>query len=136
VAGHLAGLDEGQVVLVDALAHLDGQRDVAPGRLAGGCLHDGGEQVGLPGQGCSPAAPGDLGDGAAEVQVDVVRAVLLDDQAHRGTHGRRIHAVELHGTDVLVVVMGDDPHGHLVALHQCPGGDHFRHVQPSAVFAA
>ncbi len=136
VTGHPARLQVGQVVLVDALAHLDGQRDIALGRLADRGLHNAGEQVSLPGQRRSPALAGHLGHRAAEVQVDVVRAVLLHQHPHGPAHRTRVHAVQLDGADLLVVVVRDDPQRLGGAFHQRPGGDHFGDVEAAAVLAA
>ena len=49
----------------------------------------------LPRQSGAAALAGDLGDGASEVQVDVVGAVLVDEHPHRALDGRGVHAVEL-----------------------------------------
>ena len=136
IAGDPAGVEVGQVVLVDALAHLDGQRDVALGGFLDRGLDDGGEQVDLPRQRRSAAAPGDLGHGAAEVEVDVVRAVLLDEHPDGLADGHGVHAVELDGADFLVVVVRNDAQRLRRALHEGAGGDHLRHVQAAAVFTA
>ena len=111
IAGDPAGVEVRQVVLVDALAHLDGERDVALGRFLDSGLDDRGEEVDLPGQGGAAAAPGHFGDGAAEVQVDVVRAVLFHQHPHCLADGDRVHAVQLDGADLLVVVVRDDAQG-------------------------
>ena len=136
VAGDLGGLQVGHVVLVDADAHLHGQRDIALGGLGRGCFNDRGVEVGLPGQRRAAALACDLGDRAAEVQIDVVRQVLVNHHAHGGTHGCRIHAVDLDGADLFVGVVRNDAQGFGVAFHQRAGGDHFGHVQPAAVFTA
>ena len=80
VLGDAARLEVGQVVRVDALAHLDGQRHVA--RRADGAGDDVAEELALPRQGGSAALAGDLRDGASEVQIDVVGPVLGHEDAH------------------------------------------------------
>ena len=108
VAGNLAGLAESEVVLVDALAHLDGQRDLALGGLPDRGLDNCRKQVQLPGQCRAAALAGDLGNRAAEVQVDVVCPVFLDEHPDGCADCYRVHTVELDGTDGLVVIMLDD----------------------------
>ena len=49
IARNLGGFEERDVVVVDALAHLNGQRNIVAGRLFDRRLHNRGEQVGLPG---------------------------------------------------------------------------------------
>ena len=56
---------------------------------------DGVEQVALPRQRAAAALAGDLGDGAAEVEVDVVGAVLGHEDADGRRDGGRVDAVEL-----------------------------------------
>src|SRR5699024_11787653 len=119
----------GQVVGVDAHAHLDGHRHVSSASLFGGGRDDGAEQVGLPGEHRSPALAGDLGYRATEVEVDVVGAVLLDEHPHRTTYRDRVHAVELDTAHALAGVVGNDLHRLLVALQQGAGGHHLGHVQ-------
>ena len=78
----------------------------------------------LPRQRRPAALAGDLGHRAAEVEVDVVGAVLGDEHARRQPGGRRVHAVELHRARVLVGVVRDQAHRLGRALDQRPGGDH------------
>ena len=123
------------MVVVDALAHLHRDRDgvatvgarhVGGGRHRGG--HDRAEQAALPRQGAAPALARDLGDRAPEVQVDVVGAVLRDEDPHGARHGGRVHAVELDAARRLVEIGGDHPHRLVVALDQRPRGDHLGDV--------
>ena len=95
-----------------------------------------GEQVDLPRQGRAAAAPGDLGHGAAEVEVDVVRAVLLHEHPDGLADGHGVHAVQLDGADFLVVVVRNDAQRFRRALDEGTRGDHLRHVQAAAVFTA
>src|SRR5690606_21271797 len=120
--GDAPGVQVGQVVVVEALAHLHGDRQVpGPGdRLA----QDGAQQVPLVGQGGAAALAGDLGDRAAEVEVDVVGEVLVDDHADGLADGRRVDAVQLDRARRLARVEVDQLHGLVVALDQRPGGDH------------
>ena len=110
------------------------ERDVARG--AGGAGDDVAEQLQLPRQRRSAALARDLGHGAAEVQVDVVGAVLVDEHAHRVLDGRRVDAVELDRARRLGLVVRDEAHRRGVALDEGAGRDHLAHVQPGAVFAA
>ena len=66
-------------------------------RRVDGGRDDRAEQVALPGQHRSPAAARDLGHRAAEVEVDVVGAVLADHEPDGGTDRRGVHAVDLDG---------------------------------------
>ena len=136
VLGGAPRLQEGLVLGVDANAHLHGHRDGvavggARGRLGGTdrLTQDRGQQVALPGQGRAPAPTGDLGHRAAEVEVNVVRQVLLHQDPHRLPRHHRVHAVELDGADPLGGVGADHGQGPLAALHQRPGGDHLGDVQ-------
>ena len=136
IARNLGGFEERDVVVVDALAHLNGQRNIVAGRLFDRGLHNRGEQVGLPGQGCAAASAGHLGRRAAEVQVNVVGTVLFNDHAHSLTNVDRINAVNLNGTNLLVRVVLDDAQGLGLAFHEGARGHHFGHVQAATVFAA
>src|SRR5699024_11831649 len=124
VPGAACRVQVGQVVGVDAHAHLDGHRHVSSASLFGGGRDDGAEQVGLPGEHRSPALAGDLGYRATEVEVDVVGAVLLDEHPHRTAYRDRVHAVELDAAHALAGVVGNDLHRLLVALQQGAGGHH------------
>ena len=134
VFGDPARVEVGQVIGVDALAHLHRQRHIA--RSARGARHDVAEELELPRQRRAAALARHLGDGAPEVQVDVVCAILLDEDAHGALDGRRIHSVELDGARLLGLVMRDQAHRGRVALHQGARGDHLADVEPGAVFAA
>ena len=122
------------MVDVDALAHLDGERDVAGG--ADGARDDVAEQLLLPRQRRSPALARDLGHGAAEVEVDVVGAVLRDEHPHRLGDGGGVDAVQLDRARRLGLVVRDEAHRRGVPLDESAGRDHLAHVQPRAVLAA
>ena len=86
----------------------------------------------LPGQRRSPALAGDLGHRAAEVEVDVVGAVLGDEHARprrRRSPGRRRRAGSSAGARRVV---RDEPHRLGRALDQGPRGDHLADVQRRA----
>ena len=134
VPGHAPGVQVGLVLVVDADAHLHRHGNV-PG-LAHRGAHDRAEQVRLPRQGGAAAALGDLGHGAAEVEVDVVRAVLLRHHPHGFAHVHGVHTVDLDGARGLVRVVVDDPQGLRPPLHQGARRDHLGHVQSPAVLAA
>ena len=76
------------------------------------------------------ALAGDLGDGAAEVQVDVVGQVLVGDHADGLADGGRVDAVQLDGARLLGRVEVDQLHGLLVALDQCARRDHLADEEP------
>ena len=125
------------MVVVDALAHLDGDRDVLGG--ADGRAHDVAEQHPAPRQRRAAALAGHLGHRAAEVEVDVARVgeVLVDQHLDRPADGRRVDAVELDGERVLLVGgRADHPQRLRVALDQRAGGDHLADVEAGAELAA
>jgi hypothetical protein len=113
-----AGVEEGEVVVVDALAGL--HRDRHAVALAGSdrCLEDLAEQGALPGQRRAASLAGHLGYGAAEVEVDVGHAVLGAQDLGRLADVRRVGAVELDRADVLAVVEDQHLPGGGVALDQ------------------
>ncbi len=110
VAGGLPRVEVGVMVGVDALAHLHRQRDPAPVGFAHRGGDDRREEVLLPRQGRAAALPGDLGHRAAEVEVDVVGAVLLDEHAHGLPDRHRVDAVELDRARGLIRFVVDDAH--------------------------
>jgi hypothetical protein len=134
ILGRASGIEEREVVRVDALAHLDGQRQWA--RCLDRLIDDVGEEPRLPRQRCSSALAGDLRDGASEVQVDVVGVILGDDDAHGFGDGRRIDAVELDRAGRLGLVMADEAHRRVVALDEGARGDHLADVEAGAVLTA
>ena len=125
--GDAPGLEVGEVVGVDALAHLDGERDVARG--AHGALDDVAEQAALPRQRRSPALARDLGHGASEVQVDVVGAVFGDEHRDGLGDGLRVDAVELDRARRLGLVVRDEPHRLGRALDEGARRDHLADVE-------
>ena len=134
VLGDPSGVEVGEVVGVDALAHLHRQRDVAC--RARRARDDVAEQLELPRQCRAAALARDLGHGASEVQIDVIGAILVDEHADGALDGRRIHAVQLDRPRRLGLVVRDEPHGRGVALDERARGDHLADVQPRAVLAA
>ena len=89
------GIKVSVVRVVDADAELDRHRD--RGSLSGAhcCGDDLAKKLSFVGQGRSTAATGHLGYRAAEVQIDVIGQVLLDDHLRGAVGGCRIHGVEL-----------------------------------------
>jgi len=91
----MAGVQERQVLLIDALARLHRHRDAV--RLGG--LHRGkqdlAQQRGFPRQRCSAALSRDFRDRTTEVQVDVCHPMVAAQDRHRFTDVARIDAVEL-----------------------------------------
>ena len=88
-----ARLQIGEVVGVDALTHLYGQRDVASSAHCP--LDDLAEQPELPGQRRPAALAGNLRHRASEVQIDVICAVLSDQHGDRIGDCFRVNTVEL-----------------------------------------
>ena len=131
------GVRRGLVLGIDADADLHGHGDFAPRALPGlvAGAHDGsdevGEQVALPGQGRSPAFLRDLGDGAPEVQVDVVGEVALDKHRRGLRHDGGVNAVELQGAHALGGVGAHHLQGALILLDEGAAGHHFGNVQAS-----
>src|SRR4030095_8426943 len=67
---------------------------------------------------------------AAEVQVEVVDAVLADHEPHRLADVVRIDAVELQAARRLLVAEAREEERLAVALDERPRGDHLAHVEP------
>ena len=122
-----AGLEVGEVLGVDPGAHLDRDRDPAV-RRGDRRPDDVAEQPSLPGQRGPAALARHLGHRAAEVQVDVVGAVLVDEQPHRVAHDAGVDAVQLDAARALVRVDRDHREGLRVALEQGPARDHLGDV--------
>ena len=136
ITSNLGGLQERDVVIVDALTHLNGQRNIVAGRLLHRSLHNRREQVSLPGQGGTATAASHLRSRAAKVQVNVVGTVLFNDHAHSLTDVDRVHTVNLDGSDFLVRVMLNNAHGLGLTLHQGARSHHLGNVQTTAIFTA
>src|SRR5690606_31159981 len=134
ILGDASGVEVGEMVGVDALAHLDGEGD-PPGR-SHGPGDDLTEQPQLPGQRRSPALARHLRHGAAEVEIDVIGAILRDEDPHRLGHRLRVDAVQLDRAWRLGFMVADEAHGGGVALHEGARGDHLADVEAGAVLAA
>ncbi|MPM15579.1 hypothetical protein SDC9_61950 [bioreactor metagenome] len=136
VLGDPTGVQEVPVVVVDADPGLHRHRDTVAVGGPHGRPEDLAEQITLPGQHPAAALPGDLGHRAAEVEVDMVHPELGTEDLRRGSHHRRVDAVELHRPDLL----GGRERQHLqrlaVALDQAAGGDHLADVQAGALLGA
>ena len=118
-----------EVLIVNALAHLDGDRHVSARTLLDHRTHDHAEQVTLPGKRGAPTLAGHLGHGAAKVEVDVIGAILLHEDAGGLARGRGIDAVELDRAGALLRVVLDEAHRLGSALNESPSRDHFAHVE-------
>ena len=101
--------------------------------LSHGGAHDRLEQPPLVRQRRAAAAPGDLGNGAAEVQVHVIGEVPLGDDPDGGADRRGIHPVDLHGPRLLVRIHRDHAEGQRVVLHEPARGDHLADVEARAL---
>lgn len=109
------GVEEGDVVLVDPHPHLDRHRDIRGAGRLDGRFEDLAEQLVLPRQGRSPAAAGDLGNRATEVEIDVVGVVFFHEHPHCCVHRRRIHSVQLDAAHV--PGLGDGEFGRVMGDH-------------------
>ena len=99
-------------------------------------LDDLAEQVELPGQRRSPALAGDLRHRAAEVEVDVVGAILGDEHRDRLAHRLRVDPVELDAAGRLRLVVTDEAHALGRPLDERAARDHLGDVEAGAVLAA
>ncbi|ETJ01865.1 MAG: hypothetical protein Q605_AUC01042G0003 [Actinomyces urogenitalis DORA_12] len=137
VLGGAGGVEIGLMLLVDADAHLDGHRHLAlaPAQthpLLGSAHHlaqDRVQQVLLPRQRRPTTFAGHLGHRAAEVEVNVVSQVLLDEDARGPPSDNRVHPVELDGAHALSGVGAHHGQGLVIALDQRARGDHLGDVQ-------
>ena len=103
------GVEVGQMVVVDSLAHLDGDRRWVDPTLGGLFLRGAHrsrnqvrEQIALPRKRGSPASASHFGDGAPHVEIDVVRTILADQNPDRRSNGVGVYAVELHAARRLI----------------------------------
>ena len=119
--GDPAGVEVGQVVLVDALAGLHRHRHVVRRRGGDRRLEDPAEQTALPRQRSPAALAGHLGDRAAEVEVDVLDAVLGAQDLGRLADVDRVGAVELDRPHRLELVEDQHPQRHRVPLDDARG---------------
>ena len=128
--GDPAGVEMGAVIVVDADPELDRHRDV--GALGGsdGRRDDLAEQRALVGDRRPPALAGHLGHRAAEVEVDVVGAVLVDEHPHGLPDRHRVDAVEPRcGRDDLAAHVDQRRlAGYTLAMEQAGLGAQVRHV--------
>jgi hypothetical protein len=127
--GEETSLHIGQMVVIDALAHLDGHRYAGRRCRVDRGLYDAAEEAPPPGQGRAAALAGDLRRRAADVHVDVVGQALVDDHADGRTDHGRVDAVQLDAARPLVGLERHHPEGLRVALHQCASGDHLADVE-------
>jgi hypothetical protein len=134
ILGQQPRLDVREVIVVNALAHLDGDRTAVGGVHRR--RHDLLEQPAFPGQRRTPTLPGDLRYAAPEVHVNVICEVLRDDHLDRLADRRWVDAVELEAAGALAGPEGDHPHGLRVPLDQCPGRDHLADVQAGTLLPA
>ena len=91
--------------------------------------HDPAEQPALERQRRTSAPPGDLGNRAAEVDVDVVSQALVGDHLRRGECGVRVNGVELQRARRLVRRERRHVHGDRVPLDERTRRHHLAHVQ-------
>ena len=127
--GDATCVDVGVVGVVNADAELDCHRHAGALGGADGGGDDLAEQPSFVGQCRSAAAACDFGHRAAEVHVDVVGEVVLDDHPGRLVGGGRVDGVELQRARRLL--RGERRHVHRdgVALDQGAGGDHLADVE-------
>ncbi|CAB4936654.1 unannotated protein [freshwater metagenome] len=75
---------------------------------------------------------GDLGGGAAEIEIDVIDMVLINEPPHRSTHYCWVGAVQLKGASGLLGAERGQLPGLLAILQQTPGIDHLTHEKAAA----
>ncbi|SKY76451.1 Uncharacterised protein [Mycobacteroides abscessus subsp. abscessus] len=127
--GDAPGVEVRVMLVVDSDAELDGDGDVgALGRFDRGC-DDSLEQGALVGDRRAATLAGHLRDRAAEVHVDVVGEILVDDHLGCLVGVARIHRVELHRPRILVRAERGHVHGDRMPLDERAGGDHLADVQ-------
>ena len=134
ICGDPGSVTVGQVVLVDAHPHLHRHRPAIG--IGHSCTHDLLEQVQLPGQRGTTAAPRHLRNWAPHVEVDVVGHILLGHDPRRLRHNARVHPVQLDGARGLLRAEGAHGQGRLVTLQQGSGRDHLAYVEPGSVLTA
>src|SRR5690606_14867647 len=126
-----ARLDVRQVIFVDAHAHLHRDRHSGRAGRLDRSRHDATEEPPPPWQRGAAALAGHLGDRAAEVHVNVVGEILLNDHPDRRRDHGWVHPVQLDTARSLNGLEGQHPHRLGVALHQSPRGHHLADVQPT-----
>ena len=134
--GDAAGVEVGEVLVVEALAGLHRHGHVVRRGGRDRRLEDVGEQAALPRQRATAALAGHLGDRAAEVEVDVCDAVLLAQDLHGPADVVWVGAVELDGTDGLELVEDQHLARRLVALDEAARGDHLADVESGPLLRA
>ena len=136
ITRNFGGFQERNVVIVDALTHLNSQRNIVAGCLLHRGLHNRSEQVSLPRQGGTATAASHLRSRASKVQVNVVGTVLFNDHAHSLTDVDRVHTINLDGADLLVRVMLNNAHRLGLTLHEGARSHHLGNIQAAAIFTA
>ena len=101
-----------------------------------GGANDGAQPVAFVGQNPSSTLACDLGDGTAEIEVDMMNAMGCDQEFCRMRHGLWVHAVELHRTDGLARVEGQHGMGLVIAGDDSPRCHHLADVQPGPLLQA
>ena len=132
--GDLACAEIGEQLVVHAHAELHRDRHGARGRDRR--AHDGAQEGLTDREGRAASLAGDLRDRAAEVHVDVVDAVLVDEEPHRLAERAGVSAVELHRPGGLGAVEAEHRQRAGVALHEGARRDHLRDVEPRAELRA
>src|SRR5699024_10913158 len=128
VGSDASGVEVGAVLVVDADTHLHGDGNVRPLRGFNGGGDDVAEEAPLVGQGRATATAGHFGHGAAEVHIDVVSHVLIDDHLGCFVGVIRIGGVQLQAGGGFVRREGGRVGGFGDALHGCEGGDRIESV--------
>jgi hypothetical protein len=136
VRGGPPRVEVGEVVGVHAQAGLHGDRDAVRCSRPDRRVEDLGEQPALPRQrGAAPLAR-HLGHRAAEVEVDVVDAVVAAQDLDRLADVDRVDAVQLHGPDLLGRVEVQHGQAGAVPLDDAARRHHLADVQARALLAA
>ena len=134
--GDPAGIEERLVITVDSDPGLDRHRHAVPcGRLDGG-RQDHPQPLAFVWQRRASTFAGDFGDGAAEVQVDMIDAVLVAEDLGRTRHDRGVDAVQLNGPDPLARIELQHPQRLAIPLHEPARSDHLADVQTRPLLTA
>ena len=99
-----------------------------------GSADDGAQPVAFVRQNPSSALACDLGNGTAEIEIDVMNAMGGDQELRRMRHGLWIHAVELHRADGLARVERQHRVGFVIPGDDSPRREHLTDIQSSPLF--
>ena len=130
--GDPAGIEEGLMIMVDADPGLDRHWYAVRCGRSDGSGQDHSKPVAFVRQRRATTLAGDLGDRAAEVQIDMIDAVLVAQDLGGLRHDRRVDAVQLDRPDPLPRIELQHRQGLAIPLDEPARGDHLADVQTRA----